>query len=292
MRLNSSMKYLTQNIEYGAKKRKESVSSMINSYKKKRINEGIEDRTARILYVAKLKSDVRNLLLNDFNKRKTMNFNRRQSFDFFMNNLKSSTAKLLSIYREKQNLIAVDVLGARAEWDGSVQLQKISVDTSNNENSEKCSIDSDYNTDNNENSDNGLCGPDCNTDNNENSDNGLCGPDCNADMLQLSEEVNKSESSSDIILLNSSIQTGNNNDIVNQDTTVKEEIIQQNDCIESRVIDFIKESKEGKKLVEIREFITSFDENNNVQELLFKMCNNGILKKFRYRYYIINSNLK
>lgn len=116
MSLTSSMKNLTQEIEYSTKKRKESVSSMINNCKSTRVNNGIEDKKNRLQSVAKLKGDVKNLLSNDCNARKAMSSNTRQSLNIFMNNLKSATTNLLDAFRKEQNLVAADVLGAKAEW--------------------------------------------------------------------------------------------------------------------------------------------------------------------------------
>lgn len=274
MRITNSMKYLTQKIEYGAKKRKESVSSMINNYKSIRLNEGTEDRTNRILYIAKLKSNVRNLLLNDFNARKAMSSDRRQSFNIFMNNLKSSTTSLLNTFREKQNSVAADILGARIELAALVQLQKKNVSNTNDENTGKY-----------------LSGSDCNAV--INTDICLSDSDCNTDKLLISDEIPNDENCSDDVLSKKIFETSNGIDSVIQDSTIVQEVIkQQTDSIENIVSDFIKESKEGKKLVEIREFINSIDENIKAQEILYKMCTNGIIKKFRYRYYIINNYFK
>jgi hypothetical protein len=121
MSLTDSMKNLTREIENGTKKRKESVSSMINNNRVKRLNDGQEDKNKRVQYVNTLKNDVRNVLTDDFNARKTMSSNMRKSLNIFMKNLRSTTAKLLNTFRKQQRLVAADVLGAKVEW---TKLQK------------------------------------------------------------------------------------------------------------------------------------------------------------------------
>jgi hypothetical protein len=118
MSLTSSMKNLTQEIAYGTKKRKESVASMINIYKSKRMNDGRENKNKRLQIVQELKDNVKDLLSNNFNARKTMSFNMRQSLDGFMNDLRNSTITLLNVCKKERSLIAADVLGAKAEWAG------------------------------------------------------------------------------------------------------------------------------------------------------------------------------
>jgi hypothetical protein len=121
MSLTSSMKNLTREIEYGTKKRKESVSSMINNNRTTRLKDGKEDKDRRVEYVNTLKSDVRNMLTDDFNARKTMSSNMRKSLNVFMKNLRSSTTKLLNTFKKQQSLVAADVQGAKVEW---TKLQK------------------------------------------------------------------------------------------------------------------------------------------------------------------------
>lgn len=98
MSLTSSMKNLTQEIDYSTKN--------------------------RIQNMAKSKSDVSNLLSNDCNARKTMSSNMKQSLNTFKNNLKNSTTNLLNTFKKEQSLVLADVLGAKAEWVALVQSQK------------------------------------------------------------------------------------------------------------------------------------------------------------------------
>lgn len=118
MSLTNSMKNLTREITYGTKKRKESVASMINIYKSKRMNDGRENKNKRLQIVSELKDNVKDLLSNNFNARKTMSSNMRQSLDGFMNNLKNSAITLLNVCKKERSLIAADILGAKAEWAG------------------------------------------------------------------------------------------------------------------------------------------------------------------------------
>lgn len=123
MSLTNSMKSLTQEIIDESKKRNESVVSMMNIYKNKRINDGKSSTNRRLQFVKELKGNVRDLLLKDFSARKAMGANMKQSLNSFMYDLRNTAATLLNACNKERSLIAADILGAKAEW-AKVQKKK------------------------------------------------------------------------------------------------------------------------------------------------------------------------
>lgn len=117
--------------------------------------------------------------------------------------------------------------------------------------------------------------------------------------LELSGEVPNDGGCPDDLLFNKPLETGSNNDGIIQNSIVEKEnsekctnVEEEKDDIKlkNRVFDFIKKSKDGRKISEITELIKSIDENNNVQEFLLKMIDKGMIKKYKNRYCIVEDN--
>jgi hypothetical protein len=120
--------------------------------------------------------------------------------------------------------------------------------------------------------------------------------DFNMNKFELSGEVPNDGGCLDALFLNKPLETVSNNEGIIQNSIVEKVNIgkhtnskgKKNDTkLEKIVFDFIKKSKEGGKISEVTELIKSIDENNNVHELLLKMIDNGIIKKRKYRYYVV-----
>lgn len=134
---------------------------------------------------------------------------------------------------------------------------------------------------------------------NEKKDKYLSSPDFHTNKLELSGEVPADGGCPDDFLFNVPLETvSSNNGIIQNSIEEKENsekctnVEEKKDDIKlkNRVFDFIKKSKNGRKISEITELIKSIDENSNVQEFLLKMIDNGMIKKYKNRYYVVEYN--
>lgn len=121
--------------------------------------------------------------------------------------------------------------------------------------------------------------------------------------LVLSGDISNSEGYPDNFLFKIPLKTNNSvlSHIIKENTEhISDELkiednIKYDIMLEEKMLVFISESIEGRKVSEITEFIKTINENsildnNSVQDFLLNMIKKCIIKKYRYRYFVVNDN--